>query len=1077
MERLEIFKKSSPSPVLTIVVIPLVDQTVFVCQDITLTPQSPATVREGQALELTCQSGQTSGLYKFYYINSEGNNIEYANGGGSFAVKPCDNKTNDAVIECDFGTPWKFKLTLLNPVHNQTIYCQRSFQGRDVSISTTIFVQVPVTSVTLSPSPSVEVIEGTSFTFSCVSKAARPAANITWYRDDMVVSGSSSSTSTNNLLYDVTSNLTSSYNRTDNGKRIYCTAVNINGDTPKQSSKPQLNVIYAPPAAPQLTAVGSTSVNEGQSITLRCTLSTLGNPHITWSWVCGDDNLTTGVTNTGTQSVLTLTVNRKYNQRTCQCRATSPSLSLSYDRTSGTQTITVYYAPPAAPQLTAVGSMSVNEGQSITLRCTLSTLGNPSITWSWVCGDDTLTTGMTNTGTQSELTLTANRKYNQRTCQCKATSPSLSYDRTSGTQTITVNYAPPAAPQLTAVGSTSVNEGQSITLRCTLSTLGNPHITWSWVCEDDTLTTGVTNTGTQSELTLTANRKYNQRTCQCRATSPRPSLSYNRASRTHTITVYYSNVITSNISERYVTSEHGRLQIKCDVDGNPLSTITWLFVQNNTAVKNESNVSSSSLEISSANCLDHGNYKVTADNGKGPAAVRIIHVAVKCNPRLYNMDSQTPADKLGIGNNESLQILVRMLLYPQATLTNWTFLGKNNESKIIQNNINGYNITDSKEENKQNISLYKRSVKTEDFGEYTLMVLNGVGNFTRIYHVDAARPPLKPTNLTLECGTSVKLSWISNFNGGDSQTFKISYSTAEDSSYKELEIISDKGYDRLHSYTPSIGLRGTVWFTVTASNMFGNSTSDYVHCIVKVPAEDTSSVAALAGGAAAGGISLAVVVIVIVIFVRRYSKHEKQTSKTQRFRDDDGNESADDDGLKVNALYVSADIVNDDKPGPSETAVYAEVNKKIPESDSNANVYAEVKKTGKKAGEDKATNGAVKHKKGFLKKEEKTKQKKGKKQKLKQEVPDVYENSEDIAMKQRGDDVYSNTGENRPPKQEQRGYKNQDGLLYVEVQFDAKADNRKSVIHGEEEKTDYATVEFPFPPSSQKTAEGGKKEK
>ncbi|XP_048777421.2 hemicentin-1-like isoform X2 [Ostrea edulis] len=393
------------------------------------------------------------------------------------------------------------------------------------------------------------------------------------------------------------------------------------------------------------------------------------------------------------------------------------------------------------PQLTADGSTSVDEGQSITLRCTLSTLGNSHITWSWVCGDDTLTTGVTNTGIQSVLTLTANRKYNHRRCQCRATSPRLPlYNRTSGTQTITVYYAPPVAPQLTTDGSTSVDEGQSITLRCTLSTLGNPHITWNWVCGYDTLTTGVTNTGNQSVLTLTTNRKYNQGRCQCRATSPRSSLLYNRTSGPQTITVYYTNVITSILSEEYVINEHGRLQIKCNVDGNPLSTITWLLVQNNTVVKRDSNVSNSSLDILSANCVDHGNYKVTAENGKGPAATRTTHVAVRCKPRMFSIDFQTP-EKLGIGSNESLQILVKMLLYPQATLTRWVFVRENNESKVIQNNTGGYRITDNKRENKQNISLYKRKVDTEDFGQYTIMVRNDVGYFTRIFyvHVDAER--------------------------------------------------------------------------------------------------------------------------------------------------------------------------------------------------------------------------------------------------------------------------------------------------------------------------------------------------
>jgi hypothetical protein len=83
-------------------------------------------------------------------------------------------------------------------------------------------------------------------------------------------------------------------------------------------------------------------VDDGQSITLRCTLSTLGNPPITWSWVCGDYTLTTRLTNTGTQSVLTLTANKWYNQRTCHCRAKSGRSSLMYDKTSETQNVTVY---------------------------------------------------------------------------------------------------------------------------------------------------------------------------------------------------------------------------------------------------------------------------------------------------------------------------------------------------------------------------------------------------------------------------------------------------------------------------------------------------------------------------------------------------------------------------------------------------------------------------------------------------------------------------------------------------------------------------------------------------------------
>lgn len=98
--------------------------------------------------------------------------------------------------------------------------------------------------------------------------------------------------------------------------------------------------------------------------------------------------------------------------------------------------------------------------------------------------------------------------------------------------------APPADPVIIVNSSLPVHEGQPIALQCSLSTLGNPPITWSWVCGDDDLTVTATNKSTQSTLTFNADRKYNQRTCQCQATSPRPSLTYNRTSKTRIISVY-----------------------------------------------------------------------------------------------------------------------------------------------------------------------------------------------------------------------------------------------------------------------------------------------------------------------------------------------------------------------------------------------------------------------------------------------------------------------------------------------------------------------------------------------------------
>lgn len=103
-------------------------------------------------------------------------------------------------------------------------------------------------------------------------------------------------------------------------------------------------------------------------------------------------------------------------------------------------------------------------------------------------------------------------------------------------------------------------------------------------------------------------------------------------------------------------------------------------------------------------------------------------------PRIYTVNSQT-SDKLGIGNNESLQIFVRILLYPLSNDVQWYFTEKMNKTIILRNNSMGYRTTIVKGENEENITLYKENVTSEEFGNYTVIVRNEVGQFERNYQV------------------------------------------------------------------------------------------------------------------------------------------------------------------------------------------------------------------------------------------------------------------------------------------------------------------------------------------------------
>lgn len=69
------------------------------------------------------------------------------------------------------------------------------------------------------------------------------------------------------------------------------------------------------------------------------------------------------------------------------------------------------------------------------------------------------------------------------------------------------------------------------------------------------------------------------------------------------------------------------------------------------------------------------------------------------------------------------------------------------------------------------------------------------------------------------------------------------------------------------------------------------------------------------------------------------------------------------DGLKENSLYVSAGPRDDEKP---EVAVYAAVAKKLPQSDNNSNLYADVKKSGRQETNKGTMSSEVKPKKGTI---------------------------------------------------------------------------------------------------------------
>ncbi|XP_061190049.1 cell adhesion molecule 2-like [Saccostrea echinata] len=201
----------------------------------------PAEVREGEALVLTCKSTEPGGTYRFYSSN-QGSKETYGIGTGSLRI--CRSEPLQGyILECDFDN-WIFNLTISLPVHNQVIFCERNMgRGQLMSINVTIFVQVPVKRITLSTPRKIDVVSGNIFTFTCKTFGSRPVADILWHFNSTTFSWNNSVVSHNDKKFDVTSTLTLTFTRKDQGKVVYCSS-NIVGELPLQSTKTFLNVLF-----------------------------------------------------------------------------------------------------------------------------------------------------------------------------------------------------------------------------------------------------------------------------------------------------------------------------------------------------------------------------------------------------------------------------------------------------------------------------------------------------------------------------------------------------------------------------------------------------------------------------------------------------------------------------------------------------------------------------------------------------------------------------------------------------------------------------------------------------------------
>lgn len=895
---------------------------------------------------------------------------------------------------------------------NSTWSCFAVTDARYRSPDAILKIAIDVQNVSLIPPDNpLTIRKGAQKEVQCVvNNNAVPPPTFSWYLEALDI--------TNNMRKSAI-NITG--NENDNSKILKCRATNNNKTKAVNTT---LNVEYPP----KVSMLSEQKIVQGRDLSVTCH-ATPGNPRDTsFHWTKVDNS---GFRQNG--SKLQLFNIQRTSVGTYRCIAENFYSDAERGTHNQSMGIDVLYPPIVL----ALSRQDIIEGTDLSVTCE-ATPGNPRFStfyWTNTRNDAFRQDGAT-------LQLPKIERSSSSTYRCTVENNYNISEKGTDNQTMVVNVLyPPIVHNLT---QQNIIEGINFSVTCNI-TVGNPRSTQiTWISVDKP---GFERNGTT--LSFPRVHKTNSGNYTCKAENDYGKKGKGTHSQSMFLNVLYHPTI-ENIPRQFV-NESENVIITRNIYSNPLSTVLWFA--KDVLLDTQPYVTKATYSREKVTCTDTKNFTIVASNGIGNKTTAVVELIVNCKPM-----PDTYVINLGVTNTIGIEFSVTVIAYPEPEYE----LEHDNETKntemmasFTRNAVNNFTI-----------HFNQTVVRQSDYGNYHLRVRNEYGEATVFVNVLPQKTPDAPRNVTVTCEVAgAKVQWISSFNGGDPQIFTVSaWKSQDEITYSNG--VPDTGENKMHdTYIQNLQASTTYVFYVFAQNRHGNSLSENFTCVTSKKDTD-SSLPLIAGGAATGGITLAVIVIVVVVLFRRFRSKDKQTGEAKRklTQESEYKDVNEDDGMRDNVLYVSAGPKGDEEP---EAAVYAAVNKKSPESNNNANVYADVKKSGQSFAEG-ALYSDVKPKRGLFKKDINckkdgtTKKKKGKKQKSKQDVADVYENSEDIVMSSKSDNVYSNAGQ-----KEERGYKNKDGLLYVEVQFDAKTEKGNQTIHGEDEKTDYATVEFPMAASTQ----------
>uniref|UniRef100_H3DM88 NPHS1 adhesion molecule, nephrin n=1 Tax=Tetraodon nigroviridis TaxID=99883 RepID=H3DM88_TETNG len=447
-----------------------------------------------------------------------------------------------------------------------------------VSSMAWVNVQIPPSKVYFDVDMATPWVAGKKYTITCVALDAKPAADITVYKDGVELTGVESfpMSGSKDKLENTHAQVTVTALSYDNGRQLACHASSPASHRPAEA-RMTMRVFY-PPQPPVINGLEGEEVLAGRTLSLQC-VSYGGNPLATLQWTKNGEALSISwKEDTEAQrsiSTIHLMIKPADNQAELSCESAN---LVSLSPLSVSLKITVLFEPA---EVTLLGSLTAVEGQDLDLTCSASS-SNPPVQIRWWLGHKELNAsavtleegshgGMT---TMSNMTHRVSRDEDGLKLTCEAFSKGMHFSK-SQTDTLVVFYPPQKVWLEAPPHNVPLHSGTTVRLIC-FATGGNPAVTLTWyknrAVVPGALKQTTFNRGVARELVVVLTASDNMAVYRCNAN--------NEAKKTvsaQTRFKVYFTAIGLKITAQQTELRRGQtLTLECNSGtSNPKASIFW----------------------------------------------------------------------------------------------------------------------------------------------------------------------------------------------------------------------------------------------------------------------------------------------------------------------------------------------------------------------------------------------------------------------------------------------------------------------------------------------------------------------